>query len=165
MTLKWCEVVESGELELHFARKGDNAPMLIGTYQHNIDAKGRVFIPVKLRGDLGERFIVSKGLDNCLFVHSLKEWEKIEQTITALPIAQRRDVQRFWFSGACEVELDAQGRIGIPQNLREYASLAGATTIIGASTRVEIWNAERWNEESESKSADEIAAIMEQLGM
>ena len=94
--------------------------MLIGTYQHNIDAKGRVFIPVKLRGDLGERFIVSKGLDNCLFVHSLKEWEKIEQTITSLPIAQRRDVQRFWFSGACEVELDAQEN-GIPQNLREYA--------------------------------------------
>ena len=118
MTLKWCKVVKSGELKLHFAGKGDNALMLIGTYQHNIDAKGRVFIPVKLRGDLGERFIVSKGLDNCLFVHSLKEWEKIEQTITALPIAQRRDVQRFWFSGACEVELDAQAHRDSPESAR-----------------------------------------------
>ena len=100
-----------------------------------------------------------------MFVHSLKEWEKLEEVITAMPLAQRRDVQRFLFSGACEVELDGQGRIGLPQNLREYASLAGPTTIIGASSRVEIWNADRWNEESESKSADEIAAIMEQLGI
>ena len=139
--------------------------MLIGTYQHNIDAKGRVFIPVKFRGDLGERFVISKGLDNCLFVHSLKEWEQLDELVRAMPIAQRRTIQRFLFSGASEVELDAQGRICVPQNLREYASLEGASTIIGVSTRVEIWNAERWSQESESMTSDEIANIMEQLGL
>lgn len=139
--------------------------MLIGTYQHNIDSKGRVFIPVKFRADLGERFVVSKGLDNCLFVHSLKEWEQLDEMVRAMPIAQRRGIQRFLFSGACEVELDGQGRICVPQNLREYAGLSGASAIIGVSTRVEIWNAERWNEEAESMTSDEVASIMEQLGL
>ncbi|MFT9056550.1 MAG: division/cell wall cluster transcriptional repressor MraZ, partial [Ethanoligenens sp.] len=85
--------------------------MLIGEYQHNIDAKGRVFMPARLRENLGERFILCKGLDNCLFVYSATEWSALEARIRALPLSKGRQLQRFFFSGACDVEADKQGRI------------------------------------------------------
>src|SRR5690554_3808910 len=113
--------------------------MLIGEFQHNIDPKGRISIPSRFRVDLGERFIVTKGLDNCLFVYSLDEWGRLEEKIKALPLARSRDLQRFFFSGACEVETDKQGRILIPNNLRTYAGLERDAMIIGASVRAEIW--------------------------
>ena len=137
--------------------------MLIGTYQHNVDAKGRVFLPVKLRGDLGERFIVSKGLDGCLFLYSLEEWARLEQEIRTLPVSQSRQIQRFLFAGATDVEVDSQGRICVPQILREYAGLGKEATIIGASSRAEIWDRARWEGECTQITPESIVEIMEKL--
>ncbi|MDK2932762.1 MAG: transcriptional regulator MraZ [Clostridiales bacterium] len=142
--------------------------MFIGEYQHNIDAKGRLIIPSKFREDLGEKFIVTKGLDNCLFVYSLEEWANLESKLKTLPLTNKdaRAFVRFFFSGATECEVDKQGRILIPANLREHAGLVKDVSVIGVSTRVEIWDRERWNKynSDDNISADEIAAKMEFLG-
>ena len=98
--------------------------MLIGEYQHNIDPKGRVIVPSKFREDLGERFYVTKGLDGCLFVLSPTEWDKLQEKIMAMPISKARSLQRFFFSGAAEMEPDKQGRILLPQHHHEHACLA-----------------------------------------
>ncbi|MDK2798866.1 MAG: transcriptional regulator MraZ [Clostridiales bacterium] len=143
--------------------------MFIGEYQHNIDAKGRLIIPSKFREDLGEKFIVTKGLDNCLFVYSLEEWANLESKLKTLPLTNKdaRAFVRFFFSGATECEVDKQGRILIPANLREHAGLVKDVSVIGVSTRVEIWDRERWNKynSDDNISADEIAAKMEFLGI
>lgn len=138
--------------------------MLIGEYAHTIDAKGRVFIPARLREDLGEHFILSKGLDNCLFVYSEAEWGALEARIRALPLSKARQLQRFFFSGASDVEADKQGRIVLPQNLRAYAGLERDATIIGASTRVEIWDAARWASVCASITPQTVEQAMEELG-
>jgi len=137
--------------------------LLIGTYQHNIDSKGRVFVPVKLRADLGDRFIVSKGLDGCLFVYSVEEWKRLEDEIRNLPFSQSRQIQRFLFAGASEAEVDSQGRVCVPQILREYAGLDKEVTIIGACSRAEIWSRSRWEGECSEITPDAIAEIMEKL--
>ena len=98
--------------------------MLIGEYQHSLDTKGRVNFPAKLREDLGESFILSKGLgDECLFVYSEEEWNKLTEKLNSLPLSKARALQRFLFAGATQVQPDKQGRILIPQNLRDYAGL------------------------------------------
>lgn len=137
--------------------------MLIGEYQHNIDQKGRVIIPAKFREDLGELFYVTKGLDGCLFVLSPGEWERLQNKITAMPISKSRGLQRFFFSGAAEVEPDKQGRILIPQPLREYANLTRDVAVIGASSRAEIWDAESWNKFNSTLTEDSIAEAMDLL--
>ncbi len=138
--------------------------MLIGEYQHNIDKKGRVFIPAKLREDLGEVFFVTKGLDNtCLFIYPQAEWDKLGAGIRTLPMKDSMRLQRFLFGDAAEMECDAQGRVCIPQKLRGYAELEGATTIIGAYNRVEIWNAEKWEKAYEGYSPDSVMDLMEDL--
>ncbi len=138
--------------------------MLIGEYQHNIDTKGRLFMPARLREDLGEHFILSKGLDGCLFVYSEKEWGELESRIRALPLSKGRQLQRFFFAGACDVEADKQGRIVVPANLRAFASLQKSVMIIGASTRVEIWDAERWAAACAEVTPEAIEKAMEELG-
>lgn len=138
--------------------------MLIGEYQHSLDQKGRVNFPAKLREDLGESFIVTKGLDNCLFVYSVDEWKNLENRIRELPLSKARTLQRFLFAGAVEVSADKQGRIVIPANLREYASLTKDVMIIGASVRAEIWDAEKWNQSCMDLTSDMIAQAMEDLG-
>lgn len=138
--------------------------MLIGEYQHNMDIKGRVFIPAKLREDLGDSFIVTKGLDNCLFLYSLTEWQRIEEKIKQIPLSSARGLQRFLFSGAENVEVDKQGRVVIPQKLRVFANLERESVIIGASTRAEIWNPENWESACSDLTTDAIALAMEQLG-
>ncbi|MFT8888480.1 division/cell wall cluster transcriptional repressor MraZ [Ethanoligenens sp.] len=138
--------------------------MLIGEYQHNIDAKGRVFMPARLREDLGERFILCKGLDNCLFVYSATEWSALEARIRALPLSKGRQLQRFFFSGACDVEADKQGRIVLPANLRTYAGLERDVMIIGASTRVEIWDSKRWETACAAITPEAVEQAMEELG-
>jgi MraZ protein len=138
--------------------------VLIGEFRHNVDPKGRLFMPAKFRDDLGENFIVTKGLDNCLFVYSIGEWKVLEGKIRALPLARSRDLQRFFFSGATEVEADKQGRILLPQNLRGYASLEKDAMIIGASNRVEIWNPDKWQSACEKLTSDMIADAMTELG-
>ncbi|MEG0570689.1 MAG: division/cell wall cluster transcriptional repressor MraZ [Oscillospiraceae bacterium] len=139
--------------------------MLIGEYEYSIDVKGRINFPVKLREDVGSRFIIAKGLgDNCLFVYSFEEWKNTEQKIKSLPLSKARNMQRFFFASACEVEPDKQGRIVIPANLREYANLQKDVMIIGASSHCEIWSLENWNNICKELSTQTIAEAMEELG-
>lgn len=121
--------------------------MFMGEYQHSIDDKGRLIVPAKFREGLGSSFVVTRGLDNCLFAYPRPEWSHIEQKLKALSFtkADARAFTRFFFSGACEVELDKQGRVHLPVNLRDFATLQKECTIIGVSTRVEIWCKEKWD--------------------
>ncbi|SDK40200.1 division/cell wall cluster transcriptional repressor MraZ [Natronincola ferrireducens] len=143
--------------------------MFIGEYNHTIDTKGRVSIPSKFREELGESFIVTKGLDNCLFVYSIEEWKVLEEKLKQLPMTNRdaRAFVRFFFAGATECELDNQGRIRIPNNLREHALLEKEAVIIGVATRIEIWSHEQWQQynSDENLSYDDIAVKMQQLGI
>ena len=118
--------------------------MLLGQYRHTIDAKGRVIVPAKFREDLGESFILTRGLDNCLSLYSLNEWALLEEKVKAMPMAKSREIQRFLFGNAFPVELDAQGRIVIPANLKTYAPLLKEVVVVGVSTRAEIWDAAVW---------------------
>lgn len=137
--------------------------MLIGTYQHNIDAKSRVIVPAKFREDLGQHFYVTKGLDGCLFVLPEQGWEQLRSKIAAMPLSKSRSLQRFFFAGAADVEPDKQGRILIPQNLREYAGLEKDVTIVGTSVRAEIWSTERWNAVNSQLTEENIAEAMDAL--
>lgn len=143
--------------------------MLLGEYRHNVDAKGRVSVPSKFRGDLGQSFVVTKGLDNCLYLYSKDEWKKFEDKLKNLPITSQeaRSFVRFFFAGASECEVDKQGRINIPQNLREYARIQKDVVIVGVSTRAEIWNSENWDKYTNSDSLDvsKIASQMSNLGI
>lgn len=143
--------------------------MLLGEYNHNIDEKGRVSVPAKFREDLGASFIVTKGLDNCLFAYSKEEWQTFETKLKTLPLTNvnARNFIRFFFSGATECEIDKQGRINIPQNLREYAGFSKELYIIGVSTRVEIWDKEKWQNYTspENMDLDQIASQMSDLGI
>ena len=134
--------------------------MLMGEYQHNMDLKGRVTVPSKFREDLGDKFYVSKGLDGCLFVLSSEQWERLVEKVSAIPLAQGKAIQRYFFSGAAEVEPDKQGRILIPQNLRDHAGLEKDVTVIGAATRAEIWDTARWNAYNDSQTDEAVEASM-----
>ena len=134
-----------------------------GEFQHNIDAKGRLFIPAKFREELGKMFIITKGLDGCLFVYSASAWEVLEDNINQLPLSKSRNLQRFFFSSAADCVPDAQGRVLIPQNLREYAALQKEVTIIGVSGRVEIWNTQAWEAHEQQLREGPIADAMEEL--
>ncbi|HCA71300.1 MAG TPA: division/cell wall cluster transcriptional repressor MraZ [Ruminococcaceae bacterium] len=137
--------------------------MLIGEYQHNIDAKGRIIVPSRFREDLGERFYIAKGLDHCLFVFSPDEWARLQEKVSAMPISKARGLQRFFFSGAAEVAPDRQGRILIPQVLREHAHLTKDVTFIGASSRAEIWDTAAWNAFNDNLTEESIAEAMDEL--
>lgn len=138
--------------------------MLIGEFQHNIDDKSRVFIPVRLREDLGEHFILTRGLDGCLSAYSEAEWNVLETHIRALPMSKSRGLKRFFFAGANEVTLDKQGRIVVPANLRQYAGLERDVMIIGASSHVEIWDKQKWDELYSSITSQSVAEAMDELG-
>ncbi|MCI1955188.1 MAG: division/cell wall cluster transcriptional repressor MraZ [Oscillospiraceae bacterium] len=137
--------------------------MLIGEYQHNIDPKGRVIVPSRFREDLGECFYITKGLDGCLFVLSPPGWDKLRDKVSAMPVSKARGLQRFFFSGAAEAVPDKQGRILIPQNLRDYAGLTKDVTFIGASSRAEIWDSARWSQFNSTLTQDSIAEAMDTL--
>lgn len=148
-------------------RKGvGNMPgsSLMGTYSHNIDAKGRMNFPTKLRESLGDSFIITRGLDGCLFVYSREEWAVMEEKISSMPLSKGKNVQRFFFSNAAEIEADKQGRILIPAHLREYAGLDKDVMVIGAVNRAEIWDKERWNKLNDSFSEDMLTEAMDELG-
>lgn len=138
--------------------------MLIGEYQHNIDAKGRMIMPSRFREDLGDTFIVTKGLPDCLFVYSVDEWKRLEEQIRSQPMGRSINLQRFFFSGAIDVEVDKQGRILIPQKLRAHAKLVKDVTVIGVSSRCEIWNTELWNEQTSGITSEDILNAMNDLG-
>ena len=143
--------------------------MFIGEYQHSIDSKGRIIIPSKFREALGYKFILTKGLDNCLFIYPMDEWDNLEEKLKQLPIASKdaRAFVRHFFSGAVECEVDKQGRINIPQNLRDHANVGKEVITIGVSSRVEIWDKEEWRKYNEDSDLgyDQIAEKMAELGI
>ena len=143
--------------------------MLLGEYRHNVDVKGRVSVPSKFRDDLGQSFVVTKGLDNCLFMYSKAEWETFEEKLKQLPLtnADARTFIRFFFAGATEVEVDKQGRINRPQVLRDYAGIKKDVVIAGVATRAEIWDSEAWDKytSSEALNVSNIASQMSNLGI
>ena len=120
--------------------------MLIGEYQHNIDSKGRLIMPAKFRGVLGERFIVTRGLDGCLSGYPMASWDIIQEKLRQLPLAKRdaRKFTRFFYSAATEVELDKQGRINLPQTLIDFAQIDKECRVIGVSDHIEIWSSAQW---------------------
>ena len=140
--------------------------MLIGEYYHNIDAKGRVSIPSKFRDDLGGSFVLSRGLDNCLYAYSASEWNNFKDELLAMHGQSAQKIRRFFFSGATECEIDSQGRVLIPPSFREYAGLLKEVVIVGVSNRAEIWKKENWEKYISDSSFDsaEIAKAMEEMG-
>lgn len=145
------------------------APVFLGEFQHALDDKGRLIIPARFRDGLGERFIVTRGLDQCLFAYPEAEWQVLESRLKSLPLtkADARAFVRFLFSGAYECEPDRQGRIMLPAGLRQYAGLEKDVAVIGVSTRVEIWAAERWAGyvAKAGESFGQIAENLEGLGL
>ncbi len=142
--------------------------MLIGEFEHSLDAKGRLIMPAKLRESIGERFVVTKGLDGCLFAFSLDEWANFEEKLKMLPLSNKnsREFSRFFLSGATECEIDKQGRFLIPNNLRDAANLEKEVVIIGVGTRIEIWDKNKWKSYSNDNiSVEEIAENMTMLGI
>lgn len=138
--------------------------MLFGEYSHNIDVKGRLAIPAKLRDALGDKVVITKGLDGCLFVYDMQEWQKLEEKLSTMPMTRKnsRDFVRFLFSGACETEFDKQGRVSLPANLRQHASLDKDCVIIGVGRRAEIWDAAKWTAYNEA-TAEDVGALAEEL--
>ena len=132
-----------------------------GEYLHSVDAKGRMIFPVKLREELGDGFVIFKGLDGCICVYSRQDWEAFEQKIAALPVAKARKLQRF-YSANYPCEPDAQGRILIPQRLREYAGIRQDVIVAGIQKRAEIWDVDRWRAYNEEVTSDEIAELMQE---
>ncbi len=141
--------------------------MLMGEFEHTLDTKGRISMPAKLRKDMGETFILTKGLDGCLFAFSSEEWLNFESKLKSLPLSDKnaRNFVRFFLAGATGCEIDKQGRVLIPQNLRQAGSLEKEAVIIGVGTRLEIWDKSTWQAKDEEISADEIAENMTMLGI
>lgn len=139
--------------------------MFLGEYQHSIDEKGRIIMPARFRDQLGERFIITRGLDGCLFVYPMQEWEKLAGGVQNLPLARKdaRIFSRMLFSGAAECECDKQGRISIPASLREYAAIQRDVVTIGVSSRIEIWAQDKWQaiNQAGSEKYEELAEKLE----
>jgi len=138
--------------------------MFMGEYQHNIDVKGRIIVPAKFREGLGESFVLTRGLDQCLFAYPMEEWKILENKLKKLPLTKKdaRSFTRFFFSGAVECEIDKQGRINIPQVLRSYSKLEKECVIIGVSNRIEVWAKAIW-EDYFTESEESFAEIAENL--
>ncbi len=141
--------------------------MFMGEYNHTIDAKGRLIIPSKFREILGDAFVVTKGLDGCLFVYDNEEWKRFEEKLRSLPITNKeaRQFVRFFLAGATEAEVDKQGRILIPNVLREFAELTKDVVLVGVGSRIEIWGRERFEDAAAFDDMDEIAEHMAELGL
>ena len=138
--------------------------MFIGEYHHTIDEKGRIIIPAKFRESLGKEFIITRGIENCLFVYSLQNWADITNKLSSLPFTKKdaRTFNRFFMSGATNVELDKQGRVNISQPLIDYANLLKDCVVIGTGDRLEIWSQESWNSFFDS-TKDSMSDIAENL--
>ena len=143
--------------------------MFIGEYNHSVDTKGRMNVPAKFREDLGERFYITKGLDNCLFMFPESEWRVFEEKLKSLPLTNRnaRAFVRLFFAGATECTLDKQGRVNIPQPLRDHGHIEKDVIVIGVGTRVELWSETNWTayNDPDNISYDDIAEQMAELGI
>ncbi|MCM3600290.1 MULTISPECIES: division/cell wall cluster transcriptional repressor MraZ [Robertmurraya] len=138
--------------------------MFMGEYHHNVDTKGRLIVPAKFREHLGETFVLTRGLDQCLFGYPLSEWDQIEEKLKGLPLTKKdaRAFTRFFFSGATECEVDKQGRINIATPLMQYAKLEKECVVLGVSNRIEIWSKTLW-EEYFTESEQSFAEIAENM--
>lgn len=143
--------------------------MFIGEYTHNMDDKGRLAIPVKFRRDLSKGAVVTRGLDNCLFLYTKTEWEKLAEKLATLPISQSnsRAFSRLMLAGAMDVEVDKQGRVVLPEYLREFAGLKKNVVLAGLYNRAEIWDEEKWKayKNQTEANSNEIAEKMGELGV
>ena len=139
----------------------------MGEYSHTIDAKGRLIVPAKFREQLGDEFVITAGLDGCLFVYGQKEWQTFEEKLYALPITNpsARKFSRLFLANACSCDFDKQGRVLLPQNLRDIAGLTKDVILAGVGSRIEIWDRDRWVETSTYEDMEEVAANMEGLGI
>lgn len=143
--------------------------MFMGEYNHTLDPKGRLIIPSRFREALGDKFVITKGLDGCLFAYDNTEWSAFEEKLKAMPIS-KKDIRMFvrhFLAGAAEVEVDKQGRILIPAKLREFADLTKDAVLVGAAGHIEIWSEDRWTslEEEAEESMEDIAERMDDLGL
>ncbi|MBE6651166.1 MAG: division/cell wall cluster transcriptional repressor MraZ [Ruminococcaceae bacterium] len=138
--------------------------MLLGQFEYSLDAKGRVFIPAKLKDSLGETFVLAKSMDPCIAIYSKEMWEKYVSKLSELPAMKTRAIHRFVFSTAIEANTDSQGRVLITQPLREYAGLEKEVTIIGNGDHAEIWNTAKYNEYMNSQSIDEMVDTLMEYG-
>lgn len=143
--------------------------MLIGEYKHTLDAKKRLSLPSRWRRELGRKLVITRGLDNCLFVYPLKEWQKITAKVGELPLGQAdtRSFNRFFLSGAVEVEVDKIGRVLVPDFLKDFAKLRNKVILAGIHSRVEIWDEKKWNEYKQKieSSADSLAEKLGEVGV
>ena len=141
--------------------------MFMSKYNHTIDPKGRLIIPSKYREILGDEFVVSKGMDGCLFVYANETWKEFEAKLAALPLVNRqaRQLARFFLSGAQYVTVDKQGRILVPQDLRDFAGLEKDVVLSGMGSRIEVWSLEKWNEVNSQVDIDEISEGMGDMGL
>jgi len=143
--------------------------LLIGEYKHTIDAKKRISIPAKLRREIGDKTVLTRGLDNCLFLFPMKEWEQLAEKLGKLPFGQgdTRGFVRLLLSGAVEVEVDQLGRVLIPDYLRDYGMLKKKAIVAGLFNRLEIWDDQRWGEYKDKleKNSDQIAEKLGELGV
>ena len=138
--------------------------MLIGTYNHGVDAKGRMFLPAKMRYEFGDMVYLVKGIDPCITVYPIKAWEEFYAKLDTLPQTEARKIKRFLFASAVETPIDSQGRVLIAPELREYAQLGKNVKLIGMGNVAEIWSEEKYGSEMDSMQVDEIAAKLIELG-
>ena len=143
--------------------------MFFGEIRHSVDSKGRLVMPAKFREGILDGYVMTKGLDQCIFLFPMDEWRRMEEKLKSLPLTHKdaRAFVRYFFSGACDGELDKQGRVRIPQNLMDYAGLDATTVIIGVGTRMEIWSEDLWDaySEDDALSYDRIAQQLSDLGI
>lgn len=141
--------------------------MFMGEYNHTIDTKNRLIIPSKFREALGDEFVVTKGLDGCLFVYDNDAWAEFEEKLKGLPLTNKeaRTFVRFFLAGAANVEVDKQGRILIPSVLKEFAGINKDVVLVGVASRIEIWSRERWEDVSSYEDMEDIAEHMAELGL
>lgn len=139
--------------------------MLIGMYRHNIDSKGRLVIPQRFRADLGDRFVVTRGLDGCLALYPLEEWSRLSSLIKAAPLAEGRTMQRFFFAYAEEAEPDSQGRVVLSQSLRELAAIARDVVVVGVESHAEVWDAQAWEAVTKKATEDDVLEALRKSGL
>ncbi|MDD6396914.1 MAG: division/cell wall cluster transcriptional repressor MraZ [Anaerovibrio sp.] len=143
--------------------------MFMGEYKHSIDAKGRIILPADFREELTDNFVITKGLDNCLFLYTAEEWDKLSTKLRQLPLAkaEARAFVRFFFAGARQAECDRQGRFLVPANLRAHAKLQKDVVLIGISNRIEVWSKAEWDRYNEeiTPSVSSIAETLVDLGI
>ncbi|MEA2715521.1 MAG: transcriptional regulator MraZ [Candidatus Parcubacteria bacterium] len=176
MTIKWEEVVRK-DISHNFNFEGISMPrrsrghMLIGQFNHTIDDKNRLSLPAKFREEMGKKVVITPGLDSCLFIFTVKQWEKISERLSvsesSMLQADNRGLNRYLLGGAVEVGVDAAGRMLLPEHLRSRAKLTNKVVFIGVRDRAELWDETAWNEYSDrvGNKADELAEKLGQAGM